>query len=236
MSIPNMTDPVVTHPTTGRVVPPLIDGDHLDQQTFHERYLAMPKSVRAELVGGIVFMASPTKWQHGKTVGLMTTLLFEYQAATPGVEACADFSLILGELGEPEPDCALLIAQDKGGGTRKNSEGYLEGAPELIVEVASSTEFHDLNQKRDDYEKAGVKEYWIVSLPHRRIIQSVLRQKKFEEAQPDKDGFIRSESFPGLWIDSSAVFRDDLARLQEVLRQGLASPEHAAWVKQLAAR
>ena len=44
-------------------LPPLVNGDHLDQKTFHERYEAMPE-VRAELIGGIVYMSSPQKMRH----------------------------------------------------------------------------------------------------------------------------------------------------------------------------
>jgi hypothetical protein len=44
-----------------RTVPPLENGDRLDQRTFHARYVRMPENCRAELIGGIVFMASPQK-------------------------------------------------------------------------------------------------------------------------------------------------------------------------------
>jgi hypothetical protein len=43
-----------------RDLPPLVNGDHLDQPTFHERHEAMP-DVRAELIGGFVYMSSPQK-------------------------------------------------------------------------------------------------------------------------------------------------------------------------------
>src|SRR5215831_5776041 len=68
-------------------VPPLANGDHLDQKTFHERYEAMPAHVRAELIGGIVFMSSPLKRKHGRSGAHLMHWLVEYENNTPGTEA-----------------------------------------------------------------------------------------------------------------------------------------------------
>ena len=58
--------------------PSLEAGDHLDQPTFHTRYLAMPKSFRAELIGGVVHVPSPLKIPHGDVHGqvMMWLLVF----------------------------------------------------------------------------------------------------------------------------------------------------------------
>ncbi len=50
----------------------------------------------------------------------------------------------------------------------------------------------------------------------------------------DPDGIYRSETFPGLWLDARALYAEDLQRLIEVLDQGLATPEHAAFAAKLA--
>jgi hypothetical protein len=52
-----------------KILPPLVNGQHLDQPAFHERYEAMPPQTRAELVGGVVHMPSPMRLDHGKPVG-----------------------------------------------------------------------------------------------------------------------------------------------------------------------
>jgi hypothetical protein len=64
----------------------------------------------------------------------------------------------------------------------------------------------------------------------------IRRRGKFKELAPGPDGIIRSEIFPGLWLDPAALFRRDRKRMLAVLHQGLASPEHAAFVKKLAAK
>ena len=217
-------------------LPPLENGDRLDQKTFHERYEAMPEGTRAELIGGIVYMASPLKPRHGRMHMRLAHWIVEYWDATPGTEAFDNTTAILGEESEPQPDVYLIVAPDKGGQMRMNEDEYLEGAPELIVEIASSSESIDLHKKKSDYERAGVCEYIVVALRQKRVFWFVARNGSFEELALGGDGIYRSERFPGLWLDSATLLRLDAPRIREVLQQGLATPEHDDFVKQLAAK
>jgi Uma2 family endonuclease len=214
-------------------LPPLEEGDHLDQPTFHRRYEAMPSSVRAELIGGIVFMPSRPRRLHGRLQGRVAACLAAYDSATPGTEAFDTVTVILGEQSEPQPDGSLLIAAPGRGQTR-DEEGYIAGAPELVVEVAAGPEAIDLHRKRDDYEKAGVREYVVVVLRTRCVLWFVRRNGAFEDLPPGSDGVFRSEVFPGLWLDPEALLRLDGPGVLRALQQGLASPEHAAFVARLA--
>ena len=63
-------------PRRQKALPPLENGDHLDQKTFHERYEPMPEDFRAELIGGIVFVSSPLKPRHGRTGAKVIGWLF----------------------------------------------------------------------------------------------------------------------------------------------------------------
>ena len=66
-------------------LPLLAAGQRLDQPTFHERYEAMPPDTRAELVGGVVYMPSPMRGDHGTTDQAVAGWVFNYQVQTPGV-------------------------------------------------------------------------------------------------------------------------------------------------------
>src|SRR5437660_8666949 len=90
-------------------LPPLKNGDRLDQKTFHERYAAMPPHVRAELIGGIVYMSSPQKLPHGRSHSALHCWLGEYETDTPGVETLINSTNILGDDKEPQPDDCMLI-------------------------------------------------------------------------------------------------------------------------------
>lgn len=215
-----------------RKVPALENGDRLDQKTFHKRYQAMPEGKRAELIGGIVYLPSPQKTPHGRSQQRVLRWLGEYEENTPGTEVLVNSTNILGEKSEPEPDGCLLILPECGGQTGEE-DGYITGAPELIAEISWSTESIDLHAKKTDYEKAGVREYIVVALRMKRVFWFIRRRGKFKELSPDPDGIYRSEFFPGLWLDPAALLRGDSKRVLAVVRQGLASPEHAAFVVKL---
>jgi Uma2 family endonuclease len=221
---------------TRKKLPPLENGDRLDQKEFHARYKAMPEGVRAELIGGIVYMASPQKARHGRHQHKVLHWLGEYEVNTPGTEVLVNPTTILSEEGEPEPDGCLLILPECGGQTHEDPEEYIVGAPELIAEVSWSSESIDLNAKKTDYEKAGVREYVVVALRMKQVFWFVRRRGKFKPLPADPDDIIRSETFPGLWLDPAALLRRDMKRVLAVVGQGLASPEHAAFVAKLAGK
>jgi Uma2 family endonuclease len=217
-------------------IPPLEAGDHVDQPTFHECYKAMPSAFRAELIGGVVIVPSPLSPGHGFYHALVMGWLVNYGIATPGTRAGDNMTTILGETSEPQPDGALLIDPASGGQTGLSEDGYLAGPPELIVEVASSSASIDLHAKRRDYEQAGVLEYVVVVLRQGVIRWFVLQDGMYQELSADADGIFRSRVFPGLWLHANALLQLDGVTVMDVLRQGLATPEHAAFVQRLRER
>src|SRR5262245_33028029 len=96
-------------PAGKKELPPPANGARLDEQTFHARYEAMAENVRAELIGGIVYMSSPLKRRHGRYSVRVIRWLAEYEEATPGTEVLDNTTNILGPKSEPQPDGCLLI-------------------------------------------------------------------------------------------------------------------------------
>ena len=234
-----MTLMPVTRVTRKRdVLPPLENGDHLDQETFHERYEDMPSDVRAELIGGIVYMASPVGQVHSREHLILSTWAGIYDASTDGVEALLTPTVILADDCEPQPDVAIRLLHGKTKTVirgKKRTE-YIAGPPELVIEAASSSESIDLHAKRRDYEKYGVGEYIAFLVRSRSVVWLVRDGKKFVDLKPGVDGILRSKKFPGLWLDSDALVAGDKKRVNQMLQQGLASPEHARFVAELAKR
>jgi Uma2 family endonuclease len=140
---------------------------------------------------------------------------------------------VLGAFGETQPDQILYIPEALGGLSRI-VDGYIAGPPELIVEVARSSRAFDLGKKKQDYERAGVPEYVVIELDPDRVHWFVLREGRYAEHPPGPDGVFRSEVFPGLWLDATAFYADDLEGLIATLDRGLATPEHAAFAARLA--
>jgi Uma2 family endonuclease len=220
----------------GRHLPRLEAGDHLDQATFHARYAAMPPDFRAELLGGVVFVPSPLRKEHGRHHALVMGWLTNYWIATPGTETMDNTTAILGDDSEPQPDAALIIEPARGGQTSVSEEGYVTGPPELIVEVASSSESIDLHAKRRDYEQAGVLEYVVVVLRQRVVRWFVLQDGTYQEVAADASGIFTSTIFPGLWLDAPSLIGLNGRQVMATLQHGIETPEHATFVQQLQAR
>lgn len=223
----------VLSPPVGLPPTELHNGDRLTQKEFHELYRRAPKHFKAELIGGSVYVASPVKANHADNQLPAGTLLVLYEAATPGVRASDNASLILDDESEPQPDLHLRLLHEYGGRCTVSSDGYVTGPPELVCEVSDSTRSVDLNARRATYASAGVQEYLVINLRENKVHWFDL--KASQELTADPDGIIRVKVFPGLWIDPAAVVARDLRGLLATLDRGLASPEHAAFVAQLAA-
>lgn len=181
-------------------------------------------------------MSSPQKIPHSHEQGRLVQLTFNYADDTPETQALVNATNILGPDAEPQPDTCLFILPEHGGQTRTDDKGYLTGPPEWIGEISDGTESIDLHRKKLDYEKAGVREYMVVAVRTEQVFRFIRRRGKFKPIAPDSDGIIRSETFPGFWVDVEAFLQDDSKRLHSILREGLSSAEHAAFVAKLAKR
>jgi len=212
----------------------LVEGEHLDQPSFHARYEAMPPGTRAELIGGVVFMPSPVGRAHGQAQVTAIVWLSYYAENTPGVEVLDNATTVLGSKSEPQPDALLRILPECGGQTR-TERGYGRGAPELVVEIAKATRYIDLGPKLADYEQAGVLEYVVRALDPDEVLWFRREQGSLVAIPADADGLHRSTIFPGLWLDPQALLNGDTKRLRALLDQGLATVEHATLVARLAA-
>lgn len=177
-------------------------------------------------------MSSPVRADHhGDSHFVMIGWLGVYQAATPGLRGSDNATLRLDFLNEPQPDIILRLDPSLGGRARLGADGYLEGTPELIVEIAASSASYDLNQKKAVYPRHGIQEYLAVLTLEQDIAWFVLRDEGYQRLQPDADGILRSQVFPGLWLQPAAIWANDLTMMLGVLQQGLAAPAHVALSK-----
>jgi Uma2 family endonuclease len=213
-------------------IPPLENGDRLSRSEFERRYQAMPNHQKAELIAGIVYVASPLRiTQHGNPHARIMTWLGSYWAVTPGIELGDNSTVQLDQYNEPQPDALLRI--QTGGQSTVNEDGYVEGAPELIVEIAASTVSLDLHQKLEVYQLHQVQEYLVWRVEDDQLDWFQLKQGKYLKLQPDIEGVLYSQMFPGLWLDQNALLTGNLAKVLRVLQKGLASGEHQSFVEKL---
>jgi Uma2 family endonuclease len=214
--------------------PALENGDRLTRAEFERRYAAMPQLKKAELIEGVVYVPSPVRYRHhGVPHALLIGWLIQYAAGTPGVEVSDNSTVRLDLDNEPQPDALLLIDPACGGQTRFSADDYIEGSPELVAEVASSSVSYDLHTKLHVYRRNGVREYLVWRVLEQAIDWFVLRAGQYEQVPVDAHGLLRSEVFPGLWLDPGAMIRGDMAAVLALVQRGLGSPAHATFVARL---
>ncbi len=198
----------------GTPVPSLESGDRLTQPEFHRRYSAMNRIRKAELVNGIVFMSSPVRMQsHALPHRMVIAWLSQYEAHNPDTQCGDNATLILHNQNEFQPDAFLRILDSKGGASFVNDQDYLQGAPELIVEIAGTSASIDLREKKEAYRQAGVREYIVWQVEEKRIDWWRLNAGSYEPLQPDPDNTIHSNVFPGLILPVDTFLSGDLRKL-----------------------
>jgi Uma2 family endonuclease len=177
------------------ILPPLLhDGDRLTREEFLRRWEAMPNLKHAELIDGIVHVPSPVSTKHSDLHIVMSGWIVQYTAHTPGCRAGAEGTWLM-EQDAPQPDIALRILPEYGGQSRIDGK-YTAGAPELVVELSSSSTAYDLGSKLRLYQRAGVREFLTVLLEEQRIVWQELVEGRFRNIDPEPDGQLRSRFFP----------------------------------------
>jgi Uma2 family endonuclease len=218
-------------------IPPLEPGDRLTRDEFERRYQAMPHLKKAELIEGVVYVPPPVRlYRHGQPHSDLVTWLGVYRANTAGVGHGDNTTARLDIDNEPQPDAMLFIEPARGGQVRISGDDYIEGAPELVAEVASSSVSFDLHTKMHVYRRSGVKEYIVWRVLDRAIDWFILEAGTYQPQTLDADGLFKSRIFPGLWLDAEALLRGDLARALARLQDGLSTAEHQQFVDRLTAK
>jgi hypothetical protein len=220
--------------TVAQETPLLIPGDNLSRDDFLRIWEMRSDVKHAELIGGVVFMPSPTSTEHGDCESDVGTWVGYYRTYTPGCASGHNTSCFLLE-DLPQPDLNLRILPEYGGRSY-GRDNLLAGLPEFFSEVCRSSVVYDLHQKKDLYEQAGVPEYLAILIAEKEIRWHLLEDDAYRLMRPGRDGVFRSRAFPGLWLNGAALLRGDMPKVLETLQAGIASEEHAAFVRKLKQR
>jgi Uma2 family endonuclease len=237
-----LTNPAVTqiqHPLHRAVTLasgslPLENGDRMTRAEFERRYAAMPHIKKAELIEGAVYMPSPTHQAvHSRPHARIMAWLGVYWAATPGVDLGDNATVRLDLDNEVQPDALLRLDEALGGASRISDDDYVEGSPELIVEIAASSTSYDLHDKRQVYRRNEVQEYVVWQVLDQHLSWFVLQEGKYVPLPPDADGIICSRIFPGLRLAVTALLAGDLVTVLAELKRGTETDAHIAFVERL---
>lgn len=102
-----------------------------------------------------------------------------------------------------------------------DKDGYLQGVPELVVEVAASTVAMDTTVKFEVYQAKGVKEYLLWNTVAKEITWYHRTKEQFGPMKADRAGIIKSKTFPGLWLNVAAMLGFDQKAVLNTLQLGV---------------
>jgi len=201
----------------------------MTREEFLRTWEQVPDLKNAELIEGIVYVPSPVSTNHGRIDTSIIGWLFYYCSKTPCCEAANNCTWLMLE-SSPQPDSHLRIREEYRGQSRIQGSNFV-GAPELAVEICASSTEVDFGSKLALYQRAGVKEYITLETMMKRVQWRILDEGSYRLIPPDTEGVIRSITFPGLWLDVTALWSKDADGLLECVRRGTETPEHATFVK-----
>ncbi|MEB3209764.1 MAG: Uma2 family endonuclease [Leptolyngbyaceae bacterium] len=215
--------------------PPILEnGDRLTRSEFERRYANMPQVKKAELIEGVVYVAAALRYRrHGNPHSYIMGWLNVYAAYTPGVETADNTTVRLDLENEPQPDALLRIEEAYGGQSLISEDDYIEGAPELIVEIASSSASYDLHDKLRAYKRNGVQEYLVWLTEDHEFRWYRLQDDDYVLQNPDASGLLKSFSFPGLWLNVTALLSGQMAEVLTTQQRALDSEDHRHFVARL---
>lgn len=175
-----------------------------------DRFLELANETdKCELIGGVFVMHSPASTPHELVFKLLFVLLEEYVSFyNLGTVLGSRTVIKVDDKNGYEPDI-LFVSNDNNAEITKI---YIDGAPDFVVEILSATtKRYDLGAKKEQYAKIGVKEYWVIDIDNKELINFSLIQNRFEEnVMPN--GKLKSKTINGFWIMVEWLWQEKLPK------------------------
>ncbi len=187
--------------------------------TFEQFLDWLDEETHAEWIDGEVRIKSPVRTEHQRMVIFLLNVLSNYlQRRLPEAMVLSEPALLKlpSDLPAYSPDIMVLLPTQ----LERDRETYVQAPVALVIEVISpESRARDRGEKFENYEKAGVSEYWLIDPERRRAEFYHLGEDGFYEPMPvDAEGVVRSVELPGLWLKVSWFWQKPLPTIMDVLR------------------
>ncbi len=224
-------------PSVKPSVKPLENGDRLNRVEFEKRYDLLPPHKKAELIDGVVYIAPALRYKsHGLPHGSLMGWLGFYAANTLGVELADNATVRLDLDNEPQPDALLRIRSEFGGQSHISDDDYIEGAPELVVEISGSTVSYDLYDKLNVYRRHGVQEYIVWRVYDQAIDWFYLENGEYVKLEINNLGIMESRIFPSLVLSINQLVQGNLAEVLALQQKQFKTKKHKNYCQELRSR
>ena len=129
-------------------------------RTMMEVYQSLPEGTLAQLISNQLIISPAPSDMHQKVAITVAALLYaSVQKNNLGEVRTAPYDVYLNRKNAYQPDI-IFIANEN---LHKIKADGLHGAPDLVIEILSPATWRfDKEDKKDEYERSGVKEYWMV--------------------------------------------------------------------------
>jgi Uma2 family endonuclease len=171
----------------------------ISKMTYEQFLQWLDEDTWAEWVDGEVFLMSPVSGAHQDMALFLLRLISEFvETRDLGVVRYEPFQMKTGsDLPGRSPDI-LYVAKEN---LHRLRETHLDGPADLVVEVISEeSRARDKGEKFSEYERGGVREYWLIDPARRQAEFYVLQDGAFQPASSDNEGIYRSTVLPGFWM------------------------------------
>lgn len=200
----------------------LVPRSHIESDlvTVDEFFALVPDGQKADLVDGVIYLASPDTRRSDRIGGFIRFLL-EGNASKKGLGEVygSRFAFKLSEFRASEPDISFVRAER----LHLVEERGMAGGPDLAVEVISrDSRQRDYGEKKQLYAEAGVSEYWIIDPLQSRAEFHRLAEGRYELAPLERNRIFRSSVLEGFWLDVEWLLADPLPNVYEKLQEILA--------------
>jgi Uma2 family endonuclease len=188
--------------------------------TFDDFCVLVKQGQKADLIDGVIYMASPDNTNANELSAWLISLVYDYvQVKRLGKVFHSRVALRLDDLNSPEPDL-LFVRKSR---LHLVKRGFIVGPADLAVEIVSPESIErDYQKKRALFETAGVLEYWIVDEMKQQVtLLRLSRKGKYRQIRP-KNGELQSQVLPGFWFRPEWFWQDPLPMKMEILEQILA--------------
>lgn len=148
-------------------------------RTLLEVFKMLPEGTRAELIDNSLYMSPAPTILHQDIVSiLLSSLWIHIKKKKLGKLYPGPVDVYLNKLNAFQPDIVYVAAEN----LSIIKDDGIYGTPDLVVEILSpGTKKLDLTKKKDAYEKAGVKEYWVIDPETHEAIGFRLMKGKYQE-------------------------------------------------------
>ena len=176
------------------------------------------EDIKAEWVDGRVILMPAASLVHVELTNFLNRLLGAFvEARGLGKVLGPEFQVRLMPHGRRRVPDVLFVARHRLGDLQAL---HLEGPPDLIIEVVSPDSIErDWREKYDEYQAAGVREYWIVDPLEQRVAAYALAGPRGYLPIAEVKGRIASGVLSGLPLKPQWLWRDVLPKIQVVLRE-----------------